>query len=203
VDILDEAGATVNSYSSGAMPRQGAGGFFGRRGPPPPTVTTDVGHNRMVWNVQDQDGLTMPPGRYQARLTVEGESQTQPFNVLIDPRVAERGVTVADLAELYEHNRTMNAMVAEVGALVERVRTAQDGGDANLMRRLQPLADRLITGPVRYAKPGLEDHITYLRSMTLRGDKKLGLDAVERYQVLRGELDQLTAEINRVLGTRN
>ncbi len=204
IDILDRSGVLVNSYSSAASAPTGpggrGGGGFGRRGPPPPSVTTDTGHNRMIWNVQDQHGLAVPPGEYQARLTVEGQSQTQRFNVLIDPNVAKQGVTVADLRELYEHNRTMNAMVAEVTALVQRVRTAQENADDGLRRRLDPLAQQLITGPIRYDKPGLQTHITYLRGMTQRGDKKLGRDAVDRHQVLRGELDQLTAEVNRVLG---
>ena len=65
----------------------------------------------MVWNVRDTEGLPVPPGQYQARLTVGSESQTQRFNVLIDPRIEAGGVTVADLRELYEHNTKMNAMV--------------------------------------------------------------------------------------------
>jgi photosystem II stability/assembly factor-like uncharacterized protein len=204
LEILDASGNAVNSYDdvSSAGEGEGGGGFgFGRRrGPPPPRVTANPGFNRVVWNVQDDDGLTVPPGQYQARLTVGDVTQTQRFNVLIDPRVAAGGVTVADLREQYEHNKRMNAMVDEVQALVARVERAQESGDAALQRRLAPVAEKLITAPIRYSKPGLEDHITYLRGMTARVDMKIGRDAIERYQVLRAELDQVTAEVNRILG---
>ena len=211
VDILDQGGRVVNSYSSAAPPagggrggRGGGGGGFGRRGgPPPPSVTTNAGFNRMVWNVRDAAGLSVPPGQYQARLTVGGDSQTERFNVLIDPRIAEMGVTVADLREQYDHNTKMNAMVEEVDALVERVRAAQDSGDAGLERRIAPVAEKLITAPIRYSSPGLRDHINYLRGMTARVDMKIGRDAITRHEILRGELDEITREANAVLGSGN
>jgi len=204
LEILDASGKRVNLYDSSRPPRpQGAGFGFGRRaGPPPPRVTTEPGFNRVVWNVQDSDGITVPPGRYQARLTVGGTAQTQSFDVLIDPRVEAGGVTVADLREQYEHNQRMNAMVAEVQALVERVQAAMESGDADVRRRLGPVAEKLITGPIRYSSPGLDEHIDYLCGMTARVDMKIGRDAIERYQVLRAELDKATADVNRILGSR-
>jgi photosystem II stability/assembly factor-like uncharacterized protein len=203
VDILDGSGGTVASYNSARRPAPPSGRFggFGRRGPPPPVVTANAGFNRMVWNVRDADGITVPPGRYQARLTVAGASQTQPFNVLIDPRVADGGVTVADLREQYEHNLRMSAMVKEVQALVARVQKAMTSGDDATKKRLAPVADKLLTPEIRYSEPGLEDHITYLRGMTTSADQKIGRDAVERYQELRKELDAVTAQVNQILGS--
>jgi hypothetical protein len=206
IEILDATGAVVNDYDDSRPARagggggRGGGGGFGRGGAPPPTVTANTGFNRMVWNARDADGLAVPPGRYQARLTVGGQSHTQPFDVLIDPRIAAGGVTVADLREQYEHNRRMNAMTEEVAALVTRVRQAMEGADAALERQLAPLADKLITPSIRYSQPGLQAHISYLRGMTGRVDMKIGRDAIERYQVLRRELDEVTAEVNAVLG---
>jgi hypothetical protein len=57
-----------------------------------------------------------------------------------------------------------------------------------------------MTEPVRYSKPGLQAHITYLASMTANVDQKIGRDAIERYAVLKKELDDLRAEADRVLG---
>lgn len=202
IDILDASGATVNAYDSRRRPPAPTGrfAFFARRGPPPPVVTTETGFNRMVWDVKDADGITMPPGRYQARMTVNGATQTQPFEVLIDPRVAAGGVTVEDLVEQYQHNRRMHAMVDEVNALVDRVEQAMQSGSADVKRRLAPVAETLITDDIRYSKPGLQDHIRYLQSMTARVDQRIGRDAIDRYEVLRDELDQATSEVNRILG---
>jgi hypothetical protein len=110
-------------------------------------------------------------------------------------------VTVADLREQYEHNTKMNAMVVEVDALIERVRAAQESGDDALQRRIEPIAEKLITAPIRYSSPGLRDHITYLRGMTARVDMKIGRDAIARHEVLRGELDEVTREAEAILGS--
>ena len=40
--------------------------------------------------------------------------------------------------------------------------------------------------------------ITYLASMTANVDEKIGRDAVERYAVLKKELDDLRVEVDRV-----
>ena len=217
VEILDGSGTVVNSYDSSRPPapqrgRFGGGGspagpdIFGPR-PTPGLVTTQVGMNRFVWDVRDTDGLPVPPGTYQARLKVAGMTMTEPLEVRIDPRIAAEGVTVADLREQYEHNKRMEAMVAEVGRLAdrvaeawERVQGATGGADGELRRRLEPLVGEVITPPIRYSQPGIQDHIEYLASMTGGVDQKIGRDAIERYQVLRRELDEITARVNEVLG---
>jgi hypothetical protein len=53
---------------------------------------------------------------------------------------------------------------------------------------------------VRYGKPGLQAHITYLAGMTANVDQKIGRDAVERYAVLKKELDDVRVEVDRLLG---
>jgi hypothetical protein len=131
---------------------------------------------------------------------------TEAFNVLIDPRVAEDGVTLADLQEQFEHNLRMREMVTEVNQLVMRVREAQTkmrtaaGADANTLTAVNAIAAKLLTEPVRYGKPGLQAHIMYLAGMTANVDQKIGRDAIERYEVLRKELDAIRAEVDRVLG---
>ena len=163
-------------------------------------MTARAGFNRVVWDVRDAEGLSVPPGPYQARLTVDGRSQTQRFDVRIDPRVEAGGVTVEDLSEQYEHNKKMNVMVAEVDALIDRVEAAQGSGDAELLGRIGPIAEKLITDTVRYSSPGLEDHISYLQGMTTRVDMKIGRDVIARHEVLGAELDEITREVNAILG---
>jgi hypothetical protein len=126
---------------------------------------------------------------------------TEPFNVLIDPRVAEDGVTLADLQEQYEHNLRMREMVTTVNQLVTRVRDAQNKPNGAVdPNRLNAIAAKLLTEPVRYGKPGLQAHITYLAGMTANVDQKIGRDAIERYEVLKRELEALKAEVEQLLG---
>ena len=212
----------INSYNSDApAPRggRGAGGAgaagaeqedpdapTGRRTAPPPRPTKVAGLNRFVWDVRHQAGVTVPPGQYQARLKIGTTMLTEGFNVLIDPRVAEDGVTLADLQEQFEHNMRTRELMTSVNQLVARVREAQTKmrttstteGDA--VNRLNAIAAKLISEPVRYGKPGLQAQITYLAGLTANVDQKIGRDAIERYEVLRKELDAIRAELDRVLG---
>jgi hypothetical protein len=215
IDILDRSGTMVNSYASQAGPvaqpgaartdpqammmagRGGGRGGFQRGAP----VTRNKGHNRFVWDVQHESGLGAPPGEYQARLTVGDVTLTTPFTVLVDPRLAEEGITAADLQEQFRHNMRMRDMVAEVGVLVDRVEEAMQVTSGARALDLQAVMDKLVAGPVRYSKPGLRDHIRYLAGMTTRVDQKVGRDALERADVLRSELDAITAEVDRILGS--
>jgi photosystem II stability/assembly factor-like uncharacterized protein len=221
IEILDTKGNVLNTYNSETpvlRPRPGAGGGpampgVGGAGPesqppdpdaaparrfaPPPRVTKLVGLNRFLWDVRNQAGVTLPPGRYQARIKTGGGVLTEPFNVLIDPRVAADGVTQADLQEQFDHNVRMREMVTAVNQLITRVREAKRSrNDASLIT----IEGKLVNEPVRYGKPGLQAHITYLAGMTTNVDQKIGRDAGERYEVLRKELDAIRAEVDKLLG---
>jgi hypothetical protein len=161
--------------------------------------------NRFAWDVRHHVGPTLPPGQYQVRLKIGTVALTESFNVLIDPRVAEDGVTLLDLQEQFDHNMRMRELVTGVNQLVTRVRDSQNKlktspADAEKLHSLNALATKLLTEPVRYGKPGLQAHITYLAGMTANVDQKIGRDALERYAVLKKELDDLRAEVDRVLG---
>ena len=224
IEILDAAGAIVNSYSSDAPAGGGRGGrgraavgapaeaddpdaapVFGRgRGRFVSRATKTEGVNRFVWDLRHSAGILAPPEAYQARLRVGDVAQTQPFTVLIDPNVAADGVTVADLKEQFEHNLRMRQLITDVNQVAARLREAQakvradSGGDAKASQ-LEAIAAKLFTEPVRYGKPGLQAHITYLAGMTNGADQKIGRDAIERYATLRQELDAIRAELDRVL----
>ena len=73
-----------------------------------------AGANRFAWNFHREDPTPIPgafyegsgprgpivkPGRYQVRLTVHGKSQTQPLEIIVDPRLKGQ-VTERDLNEL-------------------------------------------------------------------------------------------------------
>jgi hypothetical protein len=175
-------------------------------GPTLNLVTKNVGMNRFVWNVQHQNGLGAPPGQYTARITVAGQTQSVPLRVRIDPRLAADGTTEADLQAQFTHNVKMRDMVADVNALLARVRTAEQkykgatGAAADTARQVKEVSEVVNTQPIRYGKPGLQAHITYLAGMTARADQKVGQDALERYTVLRQELEAVKAKLDRAIG---
>ena len=153
--------------------------------------------NRVVWDVRNEAGLTMPPGAYQARLTINQKAATQPFNVLIDPRIAAEGITAADLTQQYEHNARVRELGTQAQQLLARVRSAMNGATSENATKLRAIYDQLVDTPegVRYNKPGLQTHIRYLGSMTANVDQKIGRDAFDRYQDLKKQLDALDAQV--------
>jgi photosystem II stability/assembly factor-like uncharacterized protein len=193
----------------------GGGGRGGRGGVI--RVDQSLGMHRVTWDLrypgpwqsaarpEGSDGPEAVPGKYSVRLTDGAWTFTQPLTVTEDPRIAAAGITTADLREQFEHNIRVRDLVTEVNQLVARVRTAEQSlrgkpDEAPQLDKVQTLASHLITPSIRYSKPELQTHITYLYQMTNSADQKIGRDAEERYQILRKELDQRRAELDQILG---
>ncbi len=229
LDILDDAGHVVRTFSSAEnaaerptresqpTPSEDEEGGFRFRAVPVRLDKT-AGMHRFTWDLrypgpwlsknrpEGPNGPVAVPGNYKVRLTAGSFTSTQPLVIIEDPRITKSGVTTADLREQFEHNMRVRDLVSDVNKLVSRIRSAQatlqaaSGADADKLAKLNELASHLITPPVRYSKPELQTHITYLYSLTTTADQKIGRDAIERYAELRKQLDQQTAEVNRILG---
>ena len=230
LQIVDGAGKVIRSFASAGAgaatdapvavamdDEDGTGG--GARGPRAPIrVDKRAGLHRFTWdlrypgawaserNPEGQNGPVAPPGAYSVRLTAGAYTATQPLTVVEDPRILRDGVTLADLQAQFAHNMRVRDMVSDVNRVVARIRSAQQrlkdgtGADAETLRRVNAIAAEIMTPPVRYSKPGLQTHITYLYQMTNGADQKVGRDAIERYQQLRKDLDERRRELDRVLG---
>jgi len=230
LDVLDGSGNVIRKFSSapGAGEEYATdaeagggddedGGFRIRSGPT--RLEKSAGMHRFTWDLrypgpwmnnarpEGPNGPVAAPGKYALRLTVGSWTSTQPLTMIEDPRVTKTGVTTTDLREQFDHNLRVRDMVSEVNKAVARVRAAQAslrdaaGGSGDKLAQLNGLASHLITPSIRYSKPELQTHITYLYSLTNATDQKIGRDAVERYQELRKELDAMIAALNQVLGT--
>ena len=191
------------------------GGGRGRGGAPPARILRkDIGMNKFYWDFVNQtNSLPVPPGLYRVTMTAGSYTATHPMRLLIDPRVAMDGVTAADLREQYAHNIRMREMTAEVQRVQRRLQDAAtrlgssaSGVQADTLQRVKSILSRVLdqqdaqNRPVRYGKPGLATHVRYLAGMTAQADQKIGRDAIERYAVLRKELDGIEAETDRVIG---
>ena len=229
LEVVDASGTVIRRFSSsGSGQRQETPEQPGMRAPEMVTIGTPrlpnaTGLNRFVWDLTvappfdpsrqgtgggRSGGPVIVPGNYTLRLNTGGKPATQPLSVRIDPRNEKDGVTLADLREQFQHNVRVRDMVTEVNQLVANVEAARQrlrnagGAAADTLRRLDDLRAKLVTPSIRYSKPELQAHIQYLYSLTTQADQKIGRDAIERYQVLRKELDQRQAEARALLGTK-
>jgi photosystem II stability/assembly factor-like uncharacterized protein len=223
LDVLDATGTVVRSFASDAP------GETTRTEPSmrqmvtvregTPRLPNAVGHNRFTWDLtlvgpwdanparRGRNGPTALPGTYTLRLTSNGTTQTQPLSVQLDPRVARDGVTLADLREQLDHNLKVRDMVSEVNLLANEIeegrrRLATATSAADTLKQLEALRAKVIQPTIRYSKPELQTHITYLYSLTTQADQRIGRDAIRRYAVLRKELDERIAEAKKLLGPR-
>ncbi|HEY5416048.1 MAG TPA: hypothetical protein VIK41_14520 [Gemmatimonadaceae bacterium] len=223
LEVVDASGTVIRRFSSeGAGQREQTPDQPGMRAPEMVTVGTPrlpnvAGLDRFTWDLtlappidrggggSRGNGPVIVPGSYTVRLAAGGKTMTQPLTVLIDPREAKDGVTIADLHEQLQHNMRVRDMVTEVNQLVATVDSARQrlknaGGAADTLRRLDALREKLVTPAVRYSKPELQAHIQYLYSLTTQADQKIGRDAIDRYKTLRAELDRRQAEAKELLG---
>ena len=226
LEILDSKGTVVRKFAvtaQNAAPADAGenGGGDEEEGPlrgrPVASLNASAGMHRFTWDLrypgpwqsdrrpEGPNGPTAVPGKYQVRLSAGGWSSTQPFTVIEDPRITKAGVTTADLQEQFNQTVRVRELVSEVNHLVAELRAAQaeakKNSDTAKLANLKDLASDLITPAIRYSKPELQTHITYLYSLTSGTDQKIGKDAVERYQVLRKELDQRAKELKALLGS--
>jgi photosystem II stability/assembly factor-like uncharacterized protein len=232
LEVVDASGAVIRRFSSeGAGEREQSPEQPGMRAPEmvavgTPRLPNAAGLNRFTWDLTlappidpsrergggggggRGSGPVVVPGSYTLRLAAGGKTMTQPLTVLIDPREAKDGVTIADLREQFQHNMRVRDMVSEVNQLVANIEVARQrlknasGPAADTLRRLDALRAKLVTPAVRYSKPELQAHIQYLYSLTTQADQKIGRDAIDRLKVLRAELDQRQAEAKELLGRK-
>jgi hypothetical protein len=228
LDVLDSAGRIVRTISSAAtapvqevaaaVPDDEEGGGGGRGGGPAARIPKAAGHNRFVWDLRypgawqsaarpdGPNGPVAPLGRYQVRLTAGNVIQTQPLNIVSDVRISRDGVTAADLRALFTHNMKVRDLVSEVNRTAARVRAAQarlrnaTGAAADTASQIAALAEKIFTPPIRYSKPGIQAHITYLYSMTGQADQRLPKDAADRYVELKKQLDAIQVALAKLLG---
>jgi hypothetical protein len=140
------------------------------------------------------------PGRYTVRLTSNGQSSTQPLELVADPRVLKDGITQSILEDQLAFNLGVRDLVSDANRLGERLRTLRRtaGDSTNVSPALRQAEDEFFTPSIRYSKPGLQAHITYLYGMSTDADQRVGRDARERYAELRRRLNALSAKVSSI-----
>ena len=145
MEFLDADGNVIQTYEAGDeedSEQQGGFGFFGGGGGSP---SDSAGSNSFLWNLRypgytDFDGRIFwaagnngpmaIPGSYQVRLTADGETQTQSFEIKIDPRMEH--VTVAQLRERFEFALRIRDRVSQANDAVIEIRRIKGDVDDRL-----------------------------------------------------------------------
>ena len=148
LEFLDDQGNVIQTYvgtakaPDQAQPQGGFFGFFGGGGGQPSSA---AGSHRFRWNLRypgytDFEGRIFwaagnfgpmaLPGRYTVRLTADGESQTQDFEIKLDPRL--EAVTIAQLRRRFELAMQIRDRVSEANEAVIEIRRIKGDVDDRL-----------------------------------------------------------------------
>ncbi len=143
IEILDSSSSVIRKYSSNKT-EELEEPLTPEDKKPEKQIKPELGLNRFVWDLrctgssrvpdyylwEYKDGSRGPlamPGKYQVRLTVDGKSQTAPFEVALDPRVY---VSLADLQKQFDlliQVRDELSRVYDTVNQIQDVRTQMDG----------------------------------------------------------------------------
>jgi len=156
LEFMDESGKLVKKFSSKPEKQEKAEGAEEeedepRRGGKPALAPAEQGLNRFEWDLHYPDATTFPgivlwagslrgpavvPGTYQVRLTVDGKTQTQKFEVRKDPRVS---TTTEQYNAQLEMSLQMRDKLSRTNETVIQIRQVR--------KQIDDLATRLQSGP--------------------------------------------------------
>jgi len=176
LEVLDERGQAVRSYSSNDKPSSSPSStpFPAYWFRPPQVPSATAGMHRFIWDVRhaplplprnpgysmstvfgrsvplEPEGPQALPGKYILRLTVDGKSLTQPFDLTMDPRVK---ATSDDLRKQFDLENRLAQAVRQANQAVREIHEAREAGkiddalEAQLAGRDTPGAPDEATNP--------------------------------------------------------
>ena len=139
IEILDAAGNVIRTFPDPYQPKKKGGDDDDFRGPKPAVLTANAGLNRFVWDMRYAGSPAIPktamwaaslagpvalPGHYQVRVTVDGKSETQPFEITPDPRLH---VTEAELQQQFDLDMAIRGELRQVQDALLQIRALHAG----------------------------------------------------------------------------
>ncbi|MDX6614041.1 MAG: hypothetical protein QOD75_3227 [Blastocatellia bacterium] len=202
------------------------------RGGAPARVTTDIGLNRFVWDLRYADSVRFPgmilwsgetrgprvaPGSYQVKLTVDGKTWTETFEVKPDPRLQTSPADYAKQLELGlkirdKLNETHNAIIQirevrrQVADLLKRVKdqpnakVISDAGMA-LNRNLTSIEEALYQTKNQSSQDPLNFPIRLNNKLAALGGVITGSDTPptdQSYAVYEDVVTQIDAQLQQL-----
>ncbi len=238
VDILDSGGKVVRTFSASAdeekrtaRKAENEDSEFGppRTAPPGRKAGTNrftwdlrypgatVFEGEVLWGARAEQGPMAVPGNYQVRVTANGQSQTQPVVVKLDPR---EHVTQAQLEEQFKLASQIRDQVSQADDMVINIRAinkeakdrAGKAKDSDVSETGASLRDKLSTieeeiyqirnraneDPLNFPIK-LNNQIAALARTTETGDNPPTDQDYEIFHILTARLEAVQAKFNQAL----
>jgi photosystem II stability/assembly factor-like uncharacterized protein len=231
LEILDGAGQVIRGFGVAAAapagPAQEMRSTF-RGGSGASSIRRTPGMQRFNWDMRHPGAWTaaapqgggggpiVAPGKYSVRLTSSGQTETRSFELKVDPRVTQDGVTQADIEEQVTFLLRLRDTISDARRLQQGIEQAmQKGGvppvgpavpgstpgQLKFAHPLQSLWARVADQGGIYPQPMLISQLSNVNSMAGQADQKIGKEAHDRYNDLLKELQALQAEFKQITGS--
>jgi hypothetical protein len=133
-------------------------------------------------------------------LTLGSQTLEAPFEILMDPRVKEEGLTEADLEKQWAMQLRVRDLHAEAREFQEELEKEAESlkGKTDQQKRLEhvnTLLKEVKNDEGAYPQQMLLSQIAYLYYMVNGADQVVGKDAVDRYEELVSELEKLKKQL--------
>lgn len=220
LEIRDAAGQVLTAFSSDSITNGNTGvsrdmGTNFTEFLVSESLTKHKGLNRFRWdmtmvgpwnsneNRKYRNGPVVAPGVYKAVLFYGDKTLSQEFELVMDPRVVDAGVSEADVNQQVDFQRAVrdklseayrfeNALEMEVESL--KSKTSRSVSEESRLKTLEGVLSQVQTEEGIYMQPMLADQWRYLYSMMNQADQLPGLDARQRFTALESELQRLKSE---------
>src|SRR5215472_1571975 len=231
LEIFDSAGKLVRSLSSKEKKEAEQPPEWPDQVKEITTIPAAAGMNRYAWNLRWEPPVKIPgafysgqgpqgplaqPGHYTVKLTVGGQSQSQPLEIVMDPRM--KGINADDLQKQFElamqvrdANNDLHRAVnqirqyrAEIKTLRQRfenegeLKAVLDQADV-LDKKMAPVEEELIQVNMKGSEANLafpnklNEQLDTFTAIVQAGDSAPTQPQYEVFKMLRGQLDQQLA----------
>jgi len=222
LEILNEDQALVNTYisdttelSKDTVKRNMSTEFLNYQ------VTDKLkakkGYNRFKWDMtatgpwnkkaenRYKNGPLVKPGTYTAKLTINDRVLLQSFEIKIDPRVKETGISEEIINKQVDFQLKIRDLLNKALLLVDELEEEQKSienkeittaAEKSLLAQIEKVLDKLKTREGIYEQPMLTSQIYYLYSMMNEADQEIGKDALDRFGELENEFNSIN--LNRI-----
>jgi|TARA_B110000263_G_scaffold14826_1_gene12099 photosystem II stability/assembly factor-like uncharacterized protein len=166
-------------------------------------ISKKAGINRFNWDMRHRgswsknkkfsfiNGPMVKPGKYKVNFNVDGNSYSQDFEILPDPRLSD--ISRDDYNEQEELLLKIRDFMTEVRMFDRMVESKLEKKKKNKILNL--VSEELNTQEGTYMRPMLIDQIRYLQAMLSRADQRPGNDAYLRLNELRSQFKLLKEKL--------
>jgi photosystem II stability/assembly factor-like uncharacterized protein len=151
-----------------------------------------------------KNGPLVAPGTYTVRLTVDKNSYEQSFDILIDPRVKDEGITEQDITSQLIMQNKIISLLSEARKLevsIEKEAKSLKGKKAQAkvsrLEKINSILKQLKNDNGAYPQQMLSSQISYVLNMISRADQIPGQDAIERLDDLQNQFNKIKEEVKK------